>query len=769
SCIETGPAIFDWRTSEEMPKPAGGVPTLPSPTAKPVVSAPTMTEELYETRGGGGVKTRVRLAATTDNPFIDAWQFAWRPVSAPEPTLRALTDTPEDMIDDVAPGPYAFGVRGRNARGIWSDWAWAGAAAVQGENAPPGAITGLSVQASGGAVAMLRWDRHPSLDVRQGGRIEFRHAGAQAGASWQSSTAGVPLSAVTNDIQNIGREIANIGVGGNADRALKRLGLAAADLDGLDADAKVATIADAVKGLGLSAGEATAVLRDLGVRNREMALVMIQGGEAIRAAREDVEDYGLSLDAVEAGKIETANDRIARLGLISRYAGQQLALRLVPALGRAAQAMTEALREGGLLRRVIDGLTENLARISTWIGTAVTAFGVRYVGALAAARLATLSLAGSLAMLRGALIRSGIGIAVIAAGELVYQLGRLVTATGGFGEALDLMKDVAAEVWERIVMGPKLMRLRMEELGARMKAIWGEVMVYLQEQWTDFLGKFAELPDFVPGAKAMKEAADGAADGLTAAKEAAAAAGDEAQRLKLEANGIADAMIRTPLASMQALKETLAGVSEEAGNTATNLARIGDAAGGDGGTSAVTQATGQLADTAKTASDSFKTFFKDVARGSGDAGDAISALADRMLDDLLDRALSPLTDAMGSLFDGLFSGLFGGGGASGGGGTVTQLFPSGGLPGFARGTDSAPGGLAWVGEAGPELVNLPRGAQVIPNHRLGSLGGGSVRMGDVHVSVAQTNADPRQIAEAVRQVSREEAQRVYARQRREGR
>ncbi|MCE8470446.1 hypothetical protein LZ189_15610, partial [Rhodovulum sulfidophilum] len=107
--------------------------------------------------------------------------------------------------------------------------------------------------------------------------------------------------------------------------------------------------------------------------------------------------------------------------------------------------------------------------------------------------------------------------------------------------------------------------------------------------------------------------------------------------------------------------------------------------------------------------------------------------------------------------------------ASGGGGTVTQLFPSGGLPGFARGTDSAPGGLAWVGEAGPELVNLPRGAQVIPNHRLGSLGGGSVRMGDVHVSVAQTNADPRQIAEAVRRVSREEAQRVYARQRREGR
>jgi phage-related protein len=36
------------------------------------------------------------------------------------------------------------------------------------------------------------------------------------------------------------------------------------------------------------------------------------------------------------------------------------------------------------------------------------------------------------------------------------------------------------------------------------------------------------------------------------------------------------------------------------------------------------------------------------------------------------------------------------------------------LPGFAGGTDNAPGGLAIVGEHGPELVNLPSGSQVIP-------------------------------------------------------
>jgi len=40
------------------------------------------------------------------------------------------------------------------------------------------------------------------------------------------------------------------------------------------------------------------------------------------------------------------------------------------------------------------------------------------------------------------------------------------------------------------------------------------------------------------------------------------------------------------------------------------------------------------------------------------------------------------------------------------------------IPGFAAGTMSAPGGLAVVGERGPELVNLPKGSQVIPNHLL---------------------------------------------------
>jgi TP901 family phage tail tape measure protein len=79
-----------------------------------------------------------------------------------------------------------------------------------------------------------------------------------------------------------------------------------------------------------------------------------------------------------------------------------------------------------------------------------------------------------------------------------------------------------------------------------------------------------------------------------------------------------------------------------------------------------------------------------------------------------------------------------GGALKGAGQTLHNI----GIPGFAVGTDSAPGGLAIVGERGPELVNLPRGAQVIP-----SASGTSGGSGGSQTIVVQLVADGRRLAE----------------------
>lgn len=55
-------------------------------------------------------------------------------------------------------------------------------------------------------------------------------------------------------------------------------------------------------------------------------------------------------------------------------------------------------------------------------------------------------------------------------------------------------------------------------------------------------------------------------------------------------------------------------------------------------------------------------------------------------------------------------------------GTISVPYPDFDVSFYAKGTDFHPGGWAIVGEEGPELLNLPRGTQVIPNNKLANLG-----------------------------------------------
>ena len=110
----------------------------------------------------------------------------------------------------------------------------------------------------------------------------------------------------------------------------------------------------------------------------------------------------------------------------------------------------------------------------------------------------------------------------------------------------------------------------------------------------------------------------------------------------------------------------------------------------------------------------FKDSIIDAAMGGVDAMDAFTNSIKR-------AALEYL------LFgEGIFAG--GGGKKSGGfGGLLGGL--AGLIPGFANGTSNAPGGVALVGERGPELVNLPRGSQVKTagetRRMMGGVGGGA--------------------------------------------
>lgn len=128
---------------------------------------------------------------------------------------------------------------------------------------------------------------------------------------------------------------------------------------------------------------------------------------------------------------------------------------------------------------------------------------------------------------------------------------------------------------------------------------------------------------------------------------------------------------------------------------------------------------------------------KDVTRGIIDgftegakAGDilvsSLKKIGDALINDVLNSIfkINGAGGGGGGFLSGLL-GLFGGGGGFKANTTFGAFI--GAVPGFAKGTNFAPGGLAVVGEKGPELVNLPRGAQVIPKVP-NNIGGGTFSM-----------------------------------------
>lgn len=106
------------------------------------------------------------------------------------------------------------------------------------------------------------------------------------------------------------------------------------------------------------------------------------------------------------------------------------------------------------------------------------------------------------------------------------------------------------------------------------------------------------------------------------------------------------------------------------------------------------------------------------------------------LDSLIDSLLQMSTQM-------LLNGLFGTG--QGPGGLLGPLLSgiTGGVAGHQHGTNSASGGLSLVGESGPELVNLRRGSQVIPNDILRKMAGGGGSSVEVNI-INQSNATVQQ-------------------------
>lgn len=164
-------------------------------------------------------------------------------------------------------------------------------------------------------------------------------AGGDAGVKVETvNDAAYKLTARLGEIQR---------QGGPAAKVLADLGLNAAQLASLDIDQRFAAIADAMQEAGLSASQQADALRVLGIEQKEVVQLFQGGGDAIRAARQEVDAFGLSVSAIDATKVEMANDAMARIGRSLEGVRNALAIAVAPMITEVSERLSELAKNQG--------------------------------------------------------------------------------------------------------------------------------------------------------------------------------------------------------------------------------------------------------------------------------------------------------------------------------------------------------------------------------------------------------------------------------------
>lgn len=171
------------------------------------------------------------------------------------------------------------------------------------------------------------------------------------GLQLAGSDAGVQLDIVNDAAVKLTARLGEVmRQGGPAAKILEDLGLSAEELARLDIDERFARIADAMQDANLSGAQQADILRQLGIEQKEVIELMAAGGDAIREARKEVDEFGISVSDIDAAKIEAANDAMARIKLTLEAVRNVFTVTLAPILQELADRFNTLSKENNGFR-----------------------------------------------------------------------------------------------------------------------------------------------------------------------------------------------------------------------------------------------------------------------------------------------------------------------------------------------------------------------------------------------------------------------------------
>lgn len=486
--------------------------------------------------------------------------------------------------------------------------------------------------------------------------------------NYAAKLSDVSLAGLGGGMRKLSQNMLAVAQGGAgpAATAFKALGISATNLDGsLRApDQVLADVAEKFASMENGATKTALAVAIFGKSGADLIPMLNSGRDGLAAMANESDRLGLTLSQNTTRAAEGFNDNLTRLGGVFQGLVNHLTVAFLPSMSYIAQAMVDATKDGTALKAFAEGLVE-VFKIVVTVGVAVGET-IKGIGG----SISTLLTATQFAQ----------------AGFQFWPLALETLKTGftNVGESADGAIKFVNGLWSTIDTGPS------------------------------GLGDFPSLTELTVFKGAENEPFAPIITNAGLASDAA----DRLKSIMAEGKSVTDST-RTAAedygATMQRLNELLSAgaINQDTYNRAAKQAQDQlDSASNSAGAWGSTIKSG------------FGSLFSDIKSGLQDGVSGFDALAQagsNALGAIADKALSMAADGLFEILFGAFKGSFGGSF----GGTALGSVGAGigaAMPKFALGTNFAPGGLALVGERGPEVVNLPRGSGVTPNHDLDSLG-----------------------------------------------
>ncbi|MGO3214763.1 MAG: hypothetical protein ACTIJ4_01535 [Halomonas sp.] len=352
--------------------------------------------------------------------------------------------------------------------------------------------------------------------------------------------------------------------GGPALKTVERLNLNLREMSDMDVDEKMAYVADRIRDSGMSSQEAARHLQQLGFEQRGATELFMKGGDAIRAARKEVDEFGLSVSMVDAAVIEAANDELSRTGRLVESTRNALAVELSPIVLAVAQHFNDAAKEaGGMQDAVQQGVDTSLLYLGRFLDAVWDIDRMIQVAGVSTREFA-LTVIRSMASAATAIIEGPVN----AINGMITQANKLPMVSLDFVEQPDLAFDMREQVanLEAAIVSAQAELLVLESGTAPSKRL--EAFIQQAREAADALGSGVDNPSKNPSKEEDNDTSDKIKKNVDAIKSQIAALERQAATLGMAEDAARlfelaqDGATESQLASARAALETIAAFEE---------------------------------------------------------------------------------------------------------------------------------------------------------------------------------------------------------------